>query len=69
MNFSVQDKLAIHEYSSIINFLDSLNFYCIEQHPDWTAKIEGYRHTFFLGVDDDNKVTCFANIILSNGRF
>ncbi len=68
MNFYVQDKLDSHEYSSTIKFLDSLNFYCIEQHPDWTAKIEGYRHTFFICLDDD-KITCFANIILSKGPF
>ncbi|HET7115148.1 MAG TPA: hypothetical protein VFI29_01575 [Hanamia sp.] len=69
MKFSVQDKLDNHEYSSIISFLDSLNFYCIEQHPDWTAKIEGYRHKFFICINDDDKIICFANIILSNGPF
>ena len=69
MNFSVKDKLDSHEYNSIVNFLDSLNFYCIEQHPDWASKIEGYSHTFFFCTDDNDSVTCFANIILSNGPF
>jgi len=68
MNFYVKDKLDDHEYRRVIRFLDSLNFYCIEQHPDWTEKIEGYRHTFLIGYDDD-KITCFANIIFSNGPF
>lgn len=69
LDFCVKDKLGAQEYTNIVNFLDSLNFYCIEQHPDWNVKIEDYSHTFFLCTDDNGKVICFANIILTNGPF
>ncbi len=69
MNFCIKDKLEANDYKSVLNFLDSLSFYCIEQHPDWNDKIEGYSHTYFLGTEDNGTLTCFANIILSNGPF
>ncbi|MEO9146702.1 MAG: GNAT family N-acetyltransferase [Ginsengibacter sp.] len=69
MDFNVKDKLDKDEYNSVVNFLDSLPFYCIEQHPDWNAKIDGYPQTFFFSTDDKKNVTCFANIILSKGPF
>lgn len=69
MDFYIKDQLNKDDYNGVVNFLDSLNFYCIEQHPDWNVKIEGYSHTFFLCTDDTSRIVCFANIILSNGLF
>jgi len=69
MNFCIKDELDVNDYESVLNFLDSLNFYCIEQHPDWNNKIEGYSHIYFLGAEENSKLACFANIILSNGPF
>lgn len=69
MNFSVKDKLNVYEYGNVVKFIDSLPFYCLEQHPDWNTKIEDYSHIFFLCTDENNGIACFANIILSNGPF
>ena len=69
MNFFIKENLDLSEYNSIVDFLNSLSFYCIEQHPDWNSKIDGYPQTFFFCTDDSKNVTCFANIILSNGPF
>ncbi len=69
MNFYVKDKLNIDEYTNVLGFLSSLSFYCIEQHPDWNAKIETYPHNFFFSTDQKGVINCFANIILSKGPF
>jgi lipid II:glycine glycyltransferase (peptidoglycan interpeptide bridge formation enzyme) len=69
MNFVVKNKLDTDEYNKVIDFLNSLNYFCIEQHPGWNAKIEKYSHTFFLSTDEKGLVNCFGNIVLSNGPF
>ena len=69
MEFKVKNELSKEEYEKTVNFLDSLPFYCIEQHPDWNVKIEAYSHSFFLCTDENNNILGFANIILSNGPF
>ena len=68
MNFIVKDKLEKDEHKNVVNFLDSLNFYSIEQHPDWNTRLEEYRHLYFLVVEGE-VVNCFANVILSKGLF
>ena len=67
MNFSIKEKLNIEERENIISFLNTLPFYCVEQHPDWNIKIEEYFHSFFVCTDENNHIVSFANIILSNG--
>lgn len=69
MGFCVKDKLNINEYQGVLKFLDSLSFYCIEQHPAWNNKIEKYTQTFFLSTDEKGDINCFGNIILSKGPF
>lgn len=69
MSFVVKDKLDADEYNKVIDFLNSLNYFCIEQHPDWNAKIEKYSHTFFFSTDEKGLINCFGNIVLSNGPF
>ena len=67
MDFLIKEKLNTFENQKIIDFLNSIDFYCIEQHPEWNAKIDEYTQTFFLCLDEVKNVKCFANIILSNG--
>lgn len=69
MDFLIKEKLNEFEHEKIIEFLNSIDFYCIEQHPDWNVEIDQYTQTFFLCLDDNKNVNCFANIILSNGPF
>jgi lipid II:glycine glycyltransferase (peptidoglycan interpeptide bridge formation enzyme) len=69
MNYFVKDKLDQSEHEKVLNFLSSLSFYCIEQHPDWDCETLDCPKTFFYCTDDNQKVQCFANILLSKGPF
>ena len=69
MGFVVKNKLNTDEYNNVVNFLDALDYYCIEQHPGWNAKIDKYTQTFFLSTDKKGVINCFGNIILSKGPF
>jgi hypothetical protein len=70
MEFYVNDKLDQTEHENILNFLSSLDFYCIEQHPDWDSEYQGVPKKFFFCTDENQAVKCYANIIVSrNGPF
>lgn len=69
MSFSVKNKLNIDEHNNVLKFLNSLSFYCVEQHPGWNSNIEKYSQTFFLSTDEKGDINCFGNIILSKGPF
>lgn len=68
MDFIVNNKLDQIEHEEILNFLSTLNYYCIEQHPDWDYGT-GISRIFFLGIDDNKKVHCYANVLVSTGFF
>lgn len=67
MGFCIKKKLNNDEYDNVVTFLNSLSFYCIEQHPDWNVKVEKYKHNFFLNTDEKGNINCFGNILLSHG--
>lgn len=69
MAYLVKNNLEETEYRKVINFLNSLNFYCIEQHPAWNDKIDKYPQKYFIGMDENGLVNCFGNIIISKGPF
>ncbi|MGN6533350.1 MAG: GNAT family N-acetyltransferase [Ginsengibacter sp.] len=69
MDFVIKNELDVDEHNKVIDFLDSLNFYCIEQHPRWNTEIDRYSQSFLLSTNEKGVVNCFGNIILSNGPF
>lgn len=70
MEFYIKDKLDQTEHKNILNFLSSLSYYCIEQHPDWAFEDRSSLDKFFYCTSDDQEVQCFANILISkNGPF
>ena len=70
MEFIIKDKLDPSERKETLSFLSTLNYYCIEHHPDWTFDNENSIKKIFYCRGDNQEVLCFANILISkNGPF
>lgn len=70
MEFHIKGELDPSEKEKTLNFLSSLNYYCIEHHPDWAFDNENSLKKIFYCSGDNQEVLCFANILISkNGPF